>query len=64
MNVNPGGKQPMMRPGWYVKNGFKFTQHMVFTGGPHKGLQKGLGQFVRRGLDLSQFKVGFLALKL
>ena len=42
MNVKPGGKQAIMRPGWFIRNGLKFTQHMVFTGGPNKGLAKGL----------------------
>ena len=28
MNVNPGGKQPLMRPGYFVKHGIRFTQHM------------------------------------
>ena len=42
MNVYPGGKQPLMRSGWYVKNGFRFTQHMVFQDGTKKGMAKGL----------------------
>ena len=42
MNVNPGGKQPKMRPGYYFKEGVKFVQHMVFTGGIHAGKAKGL----------------------
>ena len=42
MNVNPGGKQPLMRPGWFVKHGFRFTQHMVFEGGRFAGQAKGL----------------------
>ena len=42
MNVKPGGKQPKMRPGWYTKNGIKFKQHMVYSGGRYAGLAKGL----------------------
>lgn len=34
MNVNPGGAQPKMRPGWYKdENGERVTQHMVFQKG-------------------------------
>ena len=44
MNVNMGGKQPRMRPGWYLRNGVRFKQHMVFEGGPHEGIAKGLRQ--------------------
>ena len=44
MNVNPGGKQSVMRPGWFVRNGVRFRQHMVFEGGQYEGLPKGLRQ--------------------
>ena len=44
MNVNPGGKQSVMRPGWFVRNGVRFRQHMVFEGGQYEGLAKGLRQ--------------------
>ena len=30
VNLNPGGKQPKMRDGWYVRDGQKITQPMVF----------------------------------
>ena len=42
MNVNPGGKQPLMRPGWYIRRGLRYTQHMVFKGGVRAGQAKGL----------------------
>ena len=42
MNMNPGGKQPIMRAGWFVRHGIRFTQHMVFEGGPQAGIAKGL----------------------
>ena len=42
MNVNPAGKQPLMRSGWYVKGGVRFRQSMVFEGGPLEGQAKGL----------------------
>ena len=42
MNVNPGGKQPLMRAGWFVRNRLRFKQHMVFTSGPRAGQPKGL----------------------
>ena len=44
MNVKPGGMQPKMRPGWYMMEGEKVEQSMVFEGGPHEGLAKGLRQ--------------------
>ena len=30
MNLNPGGKQPKMRKGWYMKDGVRVEQSMVF----------------------------------
>ena len=39
MNVHPGGKQPIMRPGWYKKGVLKIVQHMVFPDGRAKGLR-------------------------
>ena len=42
MNVNPGGKQPLMRPGWYIRAGLRFKQPMVFGGGRFAGMAKGL----------------------
>ena len=37
-----GGKQPMMRPGWYTKGGVRIKQYMVYQGGVHAGKPKGL----------------------
>ena len=37
-----GGKQPLMRPGWYRRGCLKIKQHMVFQDGPHMGKAKGL----------------------
>ena len=44
MNLILGGKQPLMRPGWYRKEGipFRIRQAMVFEGGRFEGLAKGL----------------------
>ena len=42
MNVRVGGRQPLMRPGWFRRGPLKITQHMVFMDGPNKGLAKGL----------------------
>ena len=58
MNVNPGGKQPKMRPGWFIKNGLRFKQYMVFEGGPLEGQAKGLKQVCieRFGLEAVQGK--------
>ncbi|EJF60164.1 hypothetical protein DICSQDRAFT_63456, partial [Dichomitus squalens LYAD-421 SS1] len=30
MNLNPGGAQPHMRDGWYLRDGEKVTQQMIF----------------------------------
>jgi len=30
MNVNPSGKQALMRDGWFIHNGLKITQPMVY----------------------------------
>ena len=30
MNLNPGGKQACLRDGWYIHNGHKIVQPMVF----------------------------------
>ena len=57
MNVKPGGKQAIMRPGWFIRNGLKFTQHMVFTGGPNKGLAKGLKAVCEEIFGAEQFEV-------
>ena len=42
MNVNPGGAQPLMRPGWFKIGPMKMVQHMVFQSGPQTGTAKGL----------------------
>ena len=42
MNVNRAGRQPLMRPGWFIKRNLRFTQHMVFEGGMFAGQAKGL----------------------
>ena len=31
MNVKPGGKQARMRNGWFIKNGQKVSQTMIFA---------------------------------
>ena len=38
MNVRPGGQQGKMRPGWYMREGVRLEQSMVFNGGPFEGL--------------------------
>ena len=30
MNLNPGGAQPQMRDGWYIRDGHRVTQTLVF----------------------------------
>ena len=47
MNVNPGGSQPKMRPGWFLRNGQKVIQQMIFEEGPLEGVPKGLKQVVK-----------------
>jgi hypothetical protein len=39
MNLNPGGAQPVMRPGWFVKDGNRVEQSMVLPDGRAKGLK-------------------------
>ncbi|KAG2108725.1 uncharacterized protein F5147DRAFT_745701 [Suillus discolor] len=31
MNINPGGKQAHMRPGWFMHNGMRIEQNMIFS---------------------------------
>ena len=54
MNVKPGGLQPRMRPGWYMRGGVKIQQSMVFEEGPNEGNAKGLREVCRErfGEDL------------
>ena len=47
MNVNPGGKQNIMRPGWYLRDGVKVEQKMVFEDRELTGVAKGLRQVCR-----------------
>ena len=42
MNVRPGGKQPRMRAGWFMRGGMRWRQSMVFEDGPLRGQPKGL----------------------
>ncbi|EEQ99708.1 hypothetical protein Pmar_PMAR010971 [Perkinsus marinus ATCC 50983] len=46
MNVKPGGQQPKMRDGWFMKKGKRVTQSMVFPEDhpTHPGEAKGLRQ--------------------
>ena len=39
-----GGKQPLMKDGYFEKDGERVPQSMVFTEGPNNGLAKGLKQ--------------------
>lgn len=53
MNMNPGGKQAPMRPGWFMRNGVKVVQPMVFPVDHPKypGQAKGMKQVMKeRGL--------------
>ncbi|KAF8055963.1 hypothetical protein FPV67DRAFT_1384425, partial [Lyophyllum atratum] len=54
MNVNPGGKQPCLRNGWYEYNGQRFPQEMVFPADhpTFPNLPKGLRQILtERGIN-------------
>ena len=42
MNMLPGGRQPFLRSGWFMKDGYRVTQEMIFSTGPYSGQQKGL----------------------
>lgn len=52
INLNSGGKQPVMRDGWYVEgSGNKVTQRMWFEDGDGKAIPKGLKQILtERGI--------------
>ena len=63
MNVNRGGKQPLMRPGWYVlQNGVRIKQHMVYEGGPYEGQAKGLRQVLLERFGPDRIKGEFILL--
>jgi hypothetical protein len=49
MNMNPGGKQPKMRDGWYInRNNEKIVQSMTFPDNhPLKGQPKGIKQVLK-----------------
>jgi hypothetical protein len=45
MNLNSGGKQALLRNGWYVDNGILIEQSMVYPQGHmNTGLRKGIRQ--------------------
>ncbi|KAJ2927777.1 hypothetical protein H1R20_g9323, partial [Candolleomyces eurysporus] len=48
MNFNPGGKQPHMRNGWFLKNGVQVSQEMLFPPDHpvHPGEPKGMKQIL------------------
>ncbi|CAK5263642.1 unnamed protein product [Mycena citricolor] len=52
MNLNPGGKQALMRPGWFIKDGRTVSQPMVFEPGhASAGKAKGMKAVLQeRGL--------------
>jgi predicted transcriptional regulator len=53
MNLSPGGKQGKMRDGWFIKNGRRHVQPMVFPANhdTHPNLAKGMREvLVERGL--------------
>ncbi|KAH8914075.1 hypothetical protein BT69DRAFT_1343613 [Atractiella rhizophila] len=39
MNLGPGGKQPVMRDGWWSKDGIKVPQPMMDVQGVPKGMR-------------------------
>jgi hypothetical protein len=49
MNLNPGGKQPKMRDGWYMKDGKRVKQAMSFdnTHQTHPGMPKGMKEVLK-----------------
>ncbi|KIM63514.1 hypothetical protein SCLCIDRAFT_117061 [Scleroderma citrinum Foug A] len=53
MNVKPGGKQAHMRNGWYISNGEKFTQSMVYPHdhADHPNAPKGIKAYLRDHCD-------------
>ena len=53
MNLNPGGKQSRLRDGWFIQDGVRIEQPMVFADGTPKGLKSVL---IERGLWRSDLK--------
>ncbi|KAJ7588406.1 hypothetical protein C8J56DRAFT_786124, partial [Mycena floridula] len=52
MNMNPGGKQAIMRDGWYMSGGQKVIHPMVYPPGHAKaGLPKGMKAYLRDNCD-------------
>ena len=57
MNMKPGGKQACMRDGWYMQNGEKVIQQMIFSNDhtEYPGQPKGIKQVLtERGLYTSK----------
>ncbi|EIW82983.1 hypothetical protein CONPUDRAFT_53085 [Coniophora puteana RWD-64-598 SS2] len=53
MNINPGGKQARMRDGWFLRDGQKITQPMVFPSDhtDHPNQPKGIKAYIRDNCD-------------
>ncbi|KAI6123205.1 hypothetical protein EDD16DRAFT_1691577 [Pisolithus croceorrhizus] len=53
MNMNPGGKQACMQDGWFICNGAKITQQMVFPQDHPQfpNLPKGMRQYLHNNCD-------------
>ncbi|KAJ3771087.1 hypothetical protein FB446DRAFT_765548 [Lentinula raphanica] len=54
MNLKPGGKQPRMHPGWYIRDGIKVVQSMVFPldHHTHPNQPKGMKAILQERVDL------------
>ena len=59
MNLNPGGKQPSQRNGWFEHDGTRHEQEMTFPlGHPNAGVAKGVKQvLIERHLWVSGMKL-------
>ncbi|KZV70014.1 hypothetical protein PENSPDRAFT_632253 [Peniophora sp. CONT] len=61
MNMRPGGKQACMRDGWYMRDGVKVSQRMVFVDGEHPDHKAGVAKGMQRVLvERGLFRRGML----
>ena len=48
MNLSPGGKKPVLRPGWFEHGGLRVVQEMIFPiGHPKASVPKGIKQVLQ-----------------
>ena len=60
MNMRPGGKQARIRDGWYIRDGQKITQSMIFLTNHSQfpDMAKGMKQvLIERGIDTADLQM-------